>query len=176
MKLTKSILLTTFMLSASSFLHASDGTINFTGEVLETACSVNFGADNKLNVILGKISKNSFASASETSAATKFTIKLKNCPESLKSATVKFDGKVDSTNNSYLALTSGENVAQGIAVALYDSSQNLLPMMTSSDNYNLTNDSENNLDFYARYISTTDAESIKAGLANATSTFSIIYN
>lgn len=176
MNFCKNTLLAMALASASSYLYASDGTINFTGEVLETACSVNFGSDNKLNVTLGKISKNSFASAGETSAATKFTIKLKSCPESLKSATVKFDGKVDPVNNSYLALTGGDNVAEGIAVALYDSSQNLLPMMTSSDNYTLTADSENSLDFYARYILTSDPLSVKAGSANATSTFSIIYN
>ncbi|TCZ55660.1 fimbrial protein [Klebsiella grimontii] len=165
-----------FIATLSSYANAADGTINFTGEILETACSVNIGANNSLNVILGKVAKSSFQSAGETAAATKFTIKLRNCPQSLSSATIKFDGKMNSTNNSYLALTSGTGVAEGIAVALYDSSQSLVPLMTSSTNYNLSSESENNLEFYAKYIATSAVEAIKAGTANATTTFSVIYN
>lgn len=162
---------TTILYSSVSF--SSDGVVNFTGEILESACDVSVGGDNALSVNLGRIAKKSFATSGDTAAATKFTIKLTGCPEALTSVNVKFDGVTDSKNNNYLAITPGTGVASGVAIALYDVSQKPLPMLTASTAYKIST-GDNNLDFYARYIATENT--VNAGQANSTSTFSLVYN
>lgn len=160
--------------ASASSAFAADGTVNFTGQILDQACTVSVGTNNTLDVNLGKVAKTAFPNVGDKAAATKFTIKLTSCPAALTSATVKFDGITDSTNNSYLAITSGSGVATGVAIALYDATQSLVPMLTASSVYQLSSTSDNNLDFFARYISTKSA--VTAGPANAVSTFTIVYN
>lgn len=153
--------------------HAADGTINFTGEVLDAACTVDVGATSALTVDLGKVQKSAFSGDGSTAAATKFTLKLSACPESVTSATVKFDGTAFAGDNTVLALTSGTGVATGVGIQLMDATNTVVPLFTASSAYTLTTDAENDLDFYARYIQKGDT--IAAGKADATASFTIDY-
>jgi major type 1 subunit fimbrin (pilin) len=162
--------------SASAFAATNgEGQINFTGEIIDSACQVVNGLGNPLNVPLGKISKTVFTGAGSTSTMTKFDIELKDCPETVTSAAINFGGTPDANNNTTLALTPDADAATGVAIQLVDSAQHPVSLYTPSQQYPLTAGSTvNDLEFGARYIQTEAA--VTAGLANSVSTFTVIYN
>ena len=155
---------------------AAVGQVNFTGEIIETPCvPVNTPA-NPLEVKLGTVSKTEFTGAGSTAAATKFTLQLKDCPATVSSATIKFDGTSVSGDNSVLALTQVSGVATGVGIQLSDDSNTVLPLYTASKAYPLLPGVGvvNDLDFVARYIAT--AATVTAGPANSMASFSVVYN
>ncbi|WNN47067.1 fimbrial protein [Siccibacter colletis] len=161
-------------LSASS-VFAADGTVNFTGEIIDQACTVDIGTSDSLTVNLGKIAKSSFSAAGDDASTTKFTMTLKACPAAVTAAKVKFDGINDATDSSLLALTSETGVAKGVAIALMTADKADLGLNATNDySYTLKADVDNQLDFYAAYRSTSDT--VTAGKANSVATFSVNYN
>lgn len=75
------LLAATIGCTASAFAATNgEGQINFTGEIIDSACQVVNGLSNPLNVPLGKVSKTVFTGAGSTSTLTKFDIQLKDCP------------------------------------------------------------------------------------------------
>lgn len=158
-------------LSAAAF--ADDGKINFVGAITDDACTVTNNMSNPLTVTLGTVSSKAFTAAGSTAAPTKFTIALTDCPDTAKSAKVKFDGTSDSNVNTILALTQDVGVAKNVGIQLADNNNTVIPLYTASPSYTLT-EGDNNLDFVARYYAT--AANVTAGPANSTSNFTIIYN
>ncbi|EPM0390336.1 fimbrial protein [Proteus mirabilis] len=167
------MLIATTSIFASNNVLAADGTIDFTGEIIDNACELAAGSD-ALKVNLGKVSKTALPSAGVTAAATKFTIKLINCPATVSTASVKFDAESYSGDDTVIALKQESGVATGVGIQIMDDANTVVPLFTASKNYPLKEDGENNLDFIARYIAKTD--SVTAGLANANATFTINYN
>lgn len=165
-------LLTVATVSASAAF-ADDGQINFIGAITDDACTVVNDMSNPLTVTLGTVSSNAFTGAGSTAAPTKFTIALTNCPATVSSATVKFDGTADSNVNSILALTQDSGVATGVGIQLTDNSNVVVPLYTPSSAYPLVT-GDNDLDFVARYYAT--AAAVTAGPANSTSNFTVVYN
>lgn len=154
---------------------SADGQVNFIGEITDQACDVVNNMSNPLNVTLGKVSRNAFTTLGATAAATRFTLQLTDCPETVSSASFTFDGVSANQDNNVLALTQSADVAKGVGVQLYDDTDSILPLHTISKSYPLASGEEvNNLDFIARYIST--AATVEPGKANATATFTVIYN
>lgn len=170
--------LITLALVFSGFLatsvYATDGVINFTGEIIDSACQVDANSANK-SVSLGKIAASSFTGVGSTATATSFQLVLAKCPLAASSATIKFDGASVAGDNSVLALTPGANVATGVGIQLSDSSQNIVNLFENSAPYTLNTgtDSTTNLDFTARYIAT--QAKVGAGSANAVAQFTVIY-
>ncbi|EGS2005738.1 fimbrial protein [Enterobacter roggenkampii] len=162
--------------SASAFAATNgEGQINFTGEIIDSACQVVNGLSDPLNVQLGKVSKTVFTGAGSTSTPTKFDIQLKDCPETVTSAAINFGGTPDANNSTTLALTADANAATGVAIQLLDSSEQPISLYTPSRAYPLNAGSTvNDLEFAARYIQTQAA--VTAGPANSVSTFTVIYN
>ncbi|MCQ4445725.1 fimbrial protein [Enterobacter cloacae] len=162
--------------SASAFAATNgEGQINFTGEIIDSACQVVNGLSNPLNVQLGKVSKTVFTGAGSTSTLTKFDIQLKDCPETVTSAAINFGGTPDANNNATLALTPDADAATGVAIQLVDASEQPVSLYTPSQQYPLASGTTvNDLIFGARYIQTGAA--ITAGPANSVSTFTVIYN
>lgn len=162
--------------SASVFAATNgEGQVNFTGEILDSACEVVNNLSSPLNVNLGKVSKTAFSGIGSTADTTEFAIQLKNCPETVSTAAITFGGTPDTDNNNVLALTAGTGVAAGVGIQLLDSSQQPLSLYTASQPYTLqSGTATNNLEFAARYIQTQPA--ISAGPANAVSTFTVVYN
>ena len=161
--------------SVSAFASSGEGQINFTGEIIDSAGTVVNGLSNPLNVSLGKVAKSAFSGSGSTTSTTRFSIQLKDCPETVTSASVTFGGTPDGNNKDILAVTSGTGAASGVGVQLLDKTQNPLSLYTASTEYALTpGATTNDLQFGARYIQTGDI--ISAGLANAASTFTIVYN
>ena len=157
---------------------ASDGQINFTGTILDSACTIDTNSANQ-TVNLGNVSKNAFDAAGTVAGATQFSIMLNNCPATVTSAAVKFDGTADSSDPDILALSSGQT-AKGVGIAFYEEDGlTAIPLATQSKNITLkTSEGEepvnsNKMTFVAKYKATQAA--VVAGTANATSDFTIIY-
>ena len=154
---------------------AAAGTVNFNGEILDAACTVDVGSQNQ-TVELGKYNKSEFTAAGDVTAATKFDIVLKDCPATVTSASVRFDGTPDAADSSLLAIDSSvAGAATGVAINLMTADKAQLPLHGSNGySYTLTDAEDNTLDFYAQYKSTADA--VTAGPANSVANFSVVYN
>ena len=101
----KKIALISAVMSLAVFqtANAADGVINFTGNITGTACVVDTTAISQ-PVDLGTISTAAFAGGNgATAAAKRFNIVLKSCPDSISSASVRFDGTTNAANPSILA-------------------------------------------------------------------------
>lgn len=154
---------------------AAAGTVNFNGEILDAACTVDVGSQNQ-TVELGKYNRSEFPSAGSVSAATKFNIVLKDCPATVTSASVRFDGTPDTTDSTLLAIDSSvAGAATGVAINLMTADKAPLPLHGSNGySYALSSSTDNTLDFYAQYKSTVAA--VTAGPANSVANFSVVYN
>lgn len=161
------------MTASLSSAYAADGQINFTGTITDAACTIVNSMSNPLAVNLGTVSSKAFNGAGSTAAPTKFTITLKDCPATVKSAKVKFDGASDTNDTSILKLTQVSGAATGVGIQLSDNTNTVVPLYTESAAYPLTT-GDNNLDFVARYKAT--AQTVTSGPANSTSDFTIVYN
>jgi major type 1 subunit fimbrin (pilin) len=161
----------TTLMSAASAL-AADGTVNFTGEIIPNPCVVDIGTNNTMTVDLGRVAISAFSGPGSKASATKFVLKLKDCPTDMV-ARFKFDGTPYDGDDSVLKLTQQTGVAKGVAIELADVGA-VLPLFTASTGYQLVAGVENELPFYARYIQ--KAATVEAGIANATSTFTVNYN
>ncbi|EOV9015133.1 fimbrial protein [Cronobacter muytjensii] len=162
----------------SSFIWAAstgEGQVNFTGEILDSACEVVNSLSSPLQVDLGKISKTVFSGVGSTATPTSFALQLKNCPAAVTAASVTFGGSASTDNDKVLALSSGTGVASGVGIQLLDASGSPLDLYTASSEYTLKSGTEtNDLAFGARYIQT--AATVTAGKADSTSTFTVTYN
>lgn len=152
---------------------AADGTINFTGNITDQACTVDTASANQ-TVNLGNVSAKAFAAAGDVAAPTKFSINLTNCPQTVTQARVKFDGTTNSTNQTILALSSGQT-ATNVGVALYEAdSTTQIPVASASASQTITTVGPNVLNFVAKYMATT--ASVGTGTANAVTNFTVNYN
>lgn len=152
---------------------AADGTINFTGTIRDTACTVDTASANQ-TVNLGTVAATSFGSAGSTAAASRFTINLTGCPTAVTTASIRFDGPLASGNSNLLALSSGQT-ATNVGVGIYQQdSATLIPVAKASAPVTLSSTGTNTLNFVAKYVST--AATVGAGSANAVATFTVAYN
>lgn len=110
-------------LAVSQVAAAAEGTVNFTGKLVETTCTVS--TDSKtLNVTLPTLATSALKNAGDTGGATQFTIKLENCPTTgTNKAKVHFSpipvANVNSTNGRLLnKATSG--AATNVEIQLLD--------------------------------------------------------
>ncbi|MBS81748.1 fimbrial protein [Variovorax sp. Varisp41] len=152
---------------------ASDGTINFQGEIIDATCSVAPSSQNK-TVQLGKIVSRAFTGIGTISTPVDFSIDLLDCKtDTLKNAQVTFSGTADGDN---LAIAnSGQTVAAatGVSIQLKDSTGNPIKLGTPSPKYILGNGT-NSLQFKANYFATKD--SVTVGPANGMAQFTVAYN
>jgi len=160
---------------AMSNTFAAAGTVNFTGEIIDAGCTVDVASQNQ-TVALGSYYKTEFTAPGDKTAAKKFNIVLKDCPQSVTSAAVRFDGTPEASNTALLAVDSSVvGYATGVAINLMTADKVNLPL--HGDNgyrYALSNTQDNSLDFFAQYQST--SATVTAGPANSVATFSVIYN
>ncbi|MBL5885721.1 fimbrial protein [Lelliottia amnigena] len=158
-------------LSSSAF--AADGKIDFVGAITDDACTVTNNMTNPLIVTLGTVASSAFTTGNLSAAPTEFKINLTNCPASITSAQVKFDGTADANDNTILQLTQETGVVTNVGIQLMDKSNAVVPLYTASTAYDLTAGT-NDLKFVARYLAT--SLPVTAGPANSTSNFTIVYN
>lgn len=168
--------------ASSSAVHAADGTINFTGEIIDAGCNafVNGSGTNTGNVNLGKVLKSAFKGVGSTvdgaASTTGFTIEMNDCPATVSSVTFKFDGQNVNGDDKILALTAATGVATGVGIQLYDQSRKIIQLAKASEPYTITNTGvgkTNSLPFYAKYIQT--LSTVTVGPANSVATFTVNY-
>ncbi|KMJ43326.1 fimbrial protein [Xenorhabdus khoisanae] len=174
---TKLIISSLFVSSVfMSAAHAADGEIKFTGKITATACKVDSNSINQ-TVNMGTISSSSFNGVGSTSAATRFSIQLTDCPTKVGEARVKFDGHTHVNNPKLLALTSAseESSATGVAIALYeDDSNTLIPLAENSRTQSFSGKKATQLNFIAKYMAID--KTVTPGSGDAVANFTIVYN
>lgn len=158
----------------SAGTQGAGGEVKFSGEITDVSCNVS--PDSKsLSVDLGKWAKSYFESRSETTE-TPFTISVKDCPASVKTVAVMFDGDKDTSDNSLLKVTSGG--AAGVGIKLYEADRSTPVSIGSvSEAVKVTESTGGgsaDLKFYADYKS--DGAPITVGKANSVSNFVMVYN
>jgi len=160
---------------SSSGAFAAAGTVNFAGNILDSACDVAVASQNQ-TVVLGDFYRTEFPGVGAKTAAKGFDIVLKDCPPSVTTAKVRFDGTPDTTNASLLAINNSVvGAATGVAINLMTADKSDLPLHGNNNySYVLSSTQDNVLNFYAQYIST--ASGVTAGPANSVANFSIVYN
>ncbi|MBM2769081.1 fimbrial protein [Burkholderia anthina] len=185
MKIKSTIALATFALAAASgtamaqSAGTNSGQIDFVGEITTAPCSVD-GDNANQTVQLGSISTNVLGTAGSTSTPKNFQINLTGCSlDTVKSASVTFDGTPDDNNPDLLKLGAGGSgpTAQNVAVAIYDVyNKQELTLKTASGAIPIQ-DGINALAFQAYYKSTASASNpVVAGSANANAQFTVSYN
>ncbi|SUW63734.1 Type-1A pilin [Buttiauxella agrestis] len=163
----------TAVLSAANAFAAA-GQVNFTGEIIDAGCEVVNTVASPLAIDLGRVAKSEFTTLNLLSAATDFDIKLTNCPTTVSTARITFDGTALNGDTSLLKLTDTAGVATGVGVQLSDSA-GVLPLRQASASYTLVSGSTvNELPFTARYKAVDT--NVTSGPANATVNFSVLYN
>ncbi|ANS44492.1 fimbrial protein [Serratia inhibens] len=171
----KKNLLAVAVLTASAFtasVFAADGTVNFKGSITDKSCTVDTASQNQ-DVILGAISKTAFATGAGSSAGGKeFSLVLKDCPNTVTKATVRFDGTRVPGPVGLLALTDVADKANGVGVQLLDDSNNAINLGNDSREYALVSTGANTLKFFARYYA---FGTVSVGKADATTNFTIVY-
>ncbi|WP_368542619.1 fimbrial protein [Enterobacter soli] len=164
-----------FLLSAlgySTFASAADNQITFTGQVLDTACTVNVNGGNS-KVELGGTLKSDISKQGETGAPKQFTIALTACPaDGPTAAYIKFSGETDG-NTSWFKNTEVDSPATNVAV--------LIKQGNTTVNADDANDSVSipatggdvNVDYTAQLIATADGAT-KGGVSS-TLTYNVSY-
>ena len=121
------------------------GQVEFTGSITDSSCNVDSTSANQ-SVDLGKWASSYFTGAGSETTKTAFHIKVKDCPSTVTTVSVLFDGTRDTNNSDLLAING---TASGVATGTAD------------------------LEFFADYVSTS---AVSAGSANGTANFNMVYN
>jgi major type 1 subunit fimbrin (pilin) len=146
------------------------GTVNFTGTIIASACSLNNGSP--LVVPLGTHSVTAFTGVASTTGQRNIDLNLTGCPALTATITFLGDGQVGATN--LLRLTPGSAPESHIAIALFEADGTPLPINTASSTpHTLTG--TNNITYKAAYKQHT-AGTVPIGVAPGTATLDIQYN
>lgn len=154
--------------------HAADGTINFTGSVIDPACTA---TASNANVAMGSISKSALSSVGATSQGKPLAITLSSCPAAAKTATITFSGTPDTANSNLLQVVAADSntAATGIGIALYEENgSTLIPLNTASASKTLSATNDTVYNFIAKYMAT--SATITGGDANSSVSYTINYN
>ncbi len=152
------------------------GQVIFNGSITDSSCNVD-SSSNGQKVDLGKWASNYFTGTGFETTKTPFHIKVKDCPASVTTVAVLFDGARDQSDNSLLAINGG---ASGVAIKLYEHDRSTaVSLGKTSAKQTVTPGTSGgtgsaDLEFYADYIST--AATVTAGKADGTANFNMIYN
>ena len=151
------------------------GVVHFTGKITDVSCDVSQESTGQ-TVDLGAWAKSYFKSQKETTL-TPFSIKVQNCPESVKKVAVLFDGEKDARDQTLLKVTSGE--ASGVGIKLYEENRSTaIDIGKVSDKQTLEtaggSTGTTELKFFADYRA--NGDEIKTGDAKADANFLMVYN
>lgn len=173
MKLRNSaIALAASTLIFASSAYAADGTITFTGDIVASTCKIN-GGTNDQTVALGKVSTTALKGAGTQAAGTLFTIALTGCGDTFTSAQVKFDATKNTVNSDLIAL-SGDSTATGVGIGVFESDGVTYVTPYVATKAQAIKDGAATFSYVAKYVATGDT--VTAGTANSSATFTIIYN
>ena len=168
--ITGALVLSSTIMASQVF--ASDGTVHFRGEVIDSTCEVT--ADTKdQSVDLGKVNRTAFTGAGSTAAPTAFHIDLEKCPDTYTKAGVRFDGTEAADGNGDLAIGDPLITATCVAIRIYNKADNSQVKLYTKSAETPIVATKTSMQFVARYIAT--SATVTAGTANADSQFTVEY-
>ncbi|WP_454724663.1 MULTISPECIES: fimbrial protein [Cupriavidus] len=155
--------------------NAADGTIEFTGNVVATTCTINGGgAANNLTVALPPVSASALAEPGATAGRTPFAIKLSGCQGSSTKVATTFEA--GSTVNAAGRLAVDAGGASGVDIRLLNASQGVIKAGAAQAEQNSPAvDLESGgatLNYFAEYMATS---TVSAGAANSRVQYSLVY-
>jgi type 1 fimbria pilin len=170
---------------AATSAFANTGVINFEGTITSGTCPVdviNPGTGDSGNLVrMAGVAANTFTRVGEEYGGKSFVLRVKGgvgCVlqpfPAVNVAKVTFSGAPAGTNGEYFNVTRGTGDAQGIAIAIRDSSGNLISNGVQSAEYGLNADRETDLYFNATYRSLVIP--VVAGTASADVRFDVAVN
>ncbi|CAP40445.1 type-1 fimbrial protein [Bordetella petrii] len=148
---------------------AASGTVEFQGEIIQSTCDVTTATKDQ-TVVIGTYPTTLFKNVGDVSASKGFTIGLENCVPG--DYTIRFDGQAPAGQPELLAV----NVATGVGIEILDNNDKVFPLnqdITDPAIVSVAADGTATVNLKARYKSF--EQTVGAGEANATSTFSIEY-
>jgi len=148
---------------------AATGTVKFEGEIIQSTCDVT-SATKDQTVVIGTYPTSLFKNVGDVSSSKAFTIGLENCDPG--AYTIRFDGQAPAGHPELLAVS----VATGVGIEILDNTDKVFPLnqdITDPAIVNVGTDGTATVNLKARYKSF--EQTVGAGEANATSTFSIEY-
>ena len=168
-KLLLPVLLTIGMQGAAN---AADGTIEFTGSVINPPCTLD-ATNASITVPLGVYTTDALKGKGTETTAQDFEIILTDCStEKFSAVQTRFNFTPDSSDSQYIAI-SGTDSASGVAIKLMEQDGSLIEPTAESRAVQLPDGQGLNLSYKASYIST--AETVTEGSANANGTFELMY-
>jgi len=162
------------VLLSASVNAESGGAISIIGAIADQACVIDSESSDQI-VSMGNISTSAFRSAGQVASPTRFSLIMRDCPETMNYVSVKFSGVSDLANPSLLSLDE-TSTARGVGIAIYESdSDTLLPLYSESNRRLVENHSESiQMSFIAKYMAT--AAAVSPGTANSRTDFVVLYN
>ena len=173
------VTLASVLISGMNMAYASDGIINFTGEIKDASCTIGDGSGGALSIYLGTPGVDSFKSVGDTSGAARFNISLSNCPQSQQNIQIAFEGIQDENTGEILKINPGNGSAEGVGIRIEEADGTQVVLNTTDRNslkeHELDPTSKSvKVNYVAKYEAT--VVPVTPGLANATASFSIMYN
>lgn len=163
----------TLLLLAAASAQAHDGTVYVSGSIQDNTCIV-APSSQAQTVPLGDVAAKQFATKGSGSTPVAFIIDLQQCGAAATGVDFTFSGAADTADKTLLALDSGSDTSQGIAIELQSADHARLPLNQASVRYTIDpTRTDNAFIFYARYLAT--ASSVTSGTANATATFTLTW-
>ncbi|EIG0026027.1 long polar fimbria major subunit LpfA [Salmonella enterica] len=158
------------VVSTSAFAAESgDGTIKFTGEIVDAPCVVSTDSQNQ-EVVLGQVKKNIFKAIGDKSSSKPFQIKLEDCDiTSNTKVNVSFNGVDDAT---LVSVNTEAGAATGVGIGIYDNANKLVEMNTGKSTTTLAA-GQTVLYYTANYVATKDT--VTTGYGNAEVDFNLSY-
>lgn len=164
---------------------AGSGTINFTGNINNDACSIEgAGKEKTISVNMGEVSIKDMGTATApkgngTLSVENFDMKI-NCNAGTKVAMIFEPTKGGSgieAGTKVLKLIEGLGAAKGIGIALLDANGEVIDLTspTTARIENTLQDSNTTLKFSAAYVTTVDPKLAVAGRGDATLPFTLQY-
>lgn len=160
---------------ASSFsASATDGTVNFTGEISSQTCTIDGSTTGTTakTVVLPRVAATSLSTVGQTSGRTGFTLAMTECSGS--SALVRFEQRasVDAATGNLINQTAG---GSNVQVQILNASFSPINLQTNDGSLSTAiSNKAANLQFYAQYIAATAAAT--AGKVTSNVQFSMDYN
>jgi major type 1 subunit fimbrin (pilin) len=154
-------------------VHAHDGTVNITGNIVASSCNVE--NTDPIDVIMDDVQLSTFKAVGDVSDAKSFNILL-NCDTGITGGTITFQGTPDQDNSDLLQVTPGSGAATGVAVEITDPSNGNASVALGKATQitaSLTDGGETTLPYNLRYKST--QATVTAGTANAVMYFDLSY-
>ncbi|MFU2021096.1 fimbrial protein, partial [Avibacterium paragallinarum] len=153
-QIMKKTLFTVLILGMAQIAVGADGTINFTGKIVDNTCAVNTASQN-LTVTLPTVNKSSLDVADRTAGLTLFSIQLDSCDG--KNILAYFEptpGKVDF--NSGRVINTNTTTGSSVEIELLDSDATRVLQLSENDGHqNAQRQSitaaNNKLRYFARY-------------------------